>query len=191
MAFSPDGAFLASGGDDGSIIVYDVGGNRIESRTSAYSGRVLSVLWRDHDLWTTGADGAMTHWRHVGPALVPLEWHHEPGSFRFLQLLPDGWIGNVESRVLLIDRPANSQLLRLDLGRRLAQLDASPDGRYVAATVAGEVVVVDLDMHRVASIDIASDGNGYVGFAAANLIAVSTAHGLFALHPGELNFTSY
>jgi WD40 repeat protein len=191
MAFSTDGAFLASGGDDGSIVMYDVAGSRIESRTNAHRGRVLSVVWRGHDLWTAGADGAMIHWSHVGAALVPLERRHEAGSFRFLQLLPDGWIGNVDSRSLLVNRRSNPEPLRLDLGRRLAQLELSPDGRYIAATVAGEIVVLDLDLHRLASLGIASDGIGYVGFAGTKLLAISTANGLFSLRMDELDYTLY
>ncbi|HEY0483960.1 MAG TPA: protein kinase [Kofleriaceae bacterium] len=200
MAFSPDGQLLASGADDGSVIVHDLAQRRIGSTLRAHTARVMSVVWRDRELWTAGADGTMLHWRYLNHALMLIERIQEVGSFRFLHLLKDGWSANINSRSLLVDlstsparsaSPASSRVLRFDLGRHVAQIDVSPDDRYIAATLAGEVVVVDLSRSSVASLGIASDGIGYVGFAGPELLAISTANGLYSVRPGELEYVSF
>ena len=191
VAFSPDGKWLASGAEDGSVIVYDVAGARVDVRANAHAARVTSILWRDDELWTASADGNMARWRHRDRALVPVERIHEAGAFRFLHLLKNGWCGNIDSRILLISRAASSHVLRFDLGRHVEQLDVSPDERYIAATVAGEVVVVDLLRDSISSLSIASDGIGYVGFAGPELLAISTANGLFSVQPSTLAYIGF
>jgi hypothetical protein len=139
----------------------------------------------------TDADGNMVRWRHGDHALVPVDRIHEAGAFRFLHLLKNGWCGNIDSRILLVSLAASSRVLRFDLGRHVEQLDVSPDERYIAATVAGEVVVVDLLRDSISSLSIASDGIGYVGFAGPELLAISTANGLFAVQPSTLAYIGF
>src|SRR5262249_54039123 len=54
MAYSPDGQLLASGADDGFVIVHDVTQGRIVAKVHAHSARVMSLAWQGHDLWTSG-----------------------------------------------------------------------------------------------------------------------------------------
>src|SRR5678815_5369980 len=129
--------------------------------------------------------------RHRDHALVPVDLVHEPGAFRFLHLLKNGWCGNIDSRFLLVSRAASSRVLRFDLGRHVEQLDVSPDDRYIAATVAGEVVVVDLLREAISSLSIASDGIPYVGFAGPELLAISTPNGLFSVQPSTLAYIGF
>jgi WD40 repeat protein len=164
MAFSADGRWLASGADDGSVLLYDFEHHRLHRPATAHTARVMAVTWHGHELLTSGADGALLRWAYRDNSFRPVQREVEPGSFRFLQLLRDGWTGNVDSRVLLAHRSSPGASLRLDLGRRVTQLGTSPDFRFVAATIAGEVILVDLFADQITSINIASDGTGYVGF---------------------------
>ena len=191
MAFSADGKWLASGAEDGSVVVYDVARAQIDVKVNAHAARVTSILWRDDALWTASADGNRVRWRHRDHALVPVDLVHEAGAFRFLRVLKNGWCGNVDSRFLLVSRATSSRVLRFDLGRHVEQLDVSPDERYIAATVAGEVVVVDLLREAVSSLSIASDGIPYVGFAGPELLAISTANGLFSVQPSTLAYIGF
>jgi WD40 repeat protein len=191
MAFSPDGRWLASGADDGSVVLYDVARRRVDATVNAHTARVTSTLWRGDELWTAGGEGIMARWGYHDHRLAPAERVQEPGPFRFLHLLKDGWCGNVDSRILLVHLTASSRVLRFDLGRHIEQIDVSPDERYIAATVAGEVVVVDLLRDAVSSLSIASDGIGYVGFAGPELLAVTTPSGLFSVQPSTLAYIGF
>ena len=191
MAFSPDGKWLASGAEDGSVVVYDVARARIDVNVNAHTARVTSILWRGDELWTSSADGTMARWRHHDHTLAPVARIREAGAFRFLHLLKNGWCGNIDSRILLISLAVPSRVLRFDLGRHVEQIDVSPDERYIAVTVAGEVVIVDLLRDSLSSLSIPSDGIGYVGFAGPELLAISTANGLFSVQPSTLAYISF
>jgi WD40 repeat protein/tRNA A-37 threonylcarbamoyl transferase component Bud32 len=191
LAFSADGRWLASGADDGSILLYDFERHRLHHPKNVHTARVMSVTWRGHELLTSGADGVLLRWEYRDDSFRVVEREAERGSFRFLHLLRDGWTGNVDSRVLLAHRSWPGTSLRLDLGRRITQLETSPDSRFIAATIAGEVILVDLFVGRIASISIASDGTGYVGFPEPNILAISTPGGLYTIDPTRLNYTSF
>jgi eukaryotic-like serine/threonine-protein kinase len=190
MAFSMDGQWLASGADDGSVLLYDFEHHRLHRPAAAHTARVMSVAWRDHDLLTSGADGALLRWAYRDDNFRPVERNKEPGAFRFLRLLRDGWIGNIDSHVLLVHRMPPATSLRLDLGRRVMHLETSPDSRFIAATLSGEIILLDLFLGRVASMNIASDGIGYVGFPVANVLAISTPNGFYTIDPLRLSYTS-
>jgi WD40 repeat protein len=191
MTFSSDGQWLASGAEDGLVIVYDFAHRLIDCAANAHTTRVSNVLWRGDELWTAGSDGTMARWRHHDHALTLVDRIREAAPFRFLHLLKNGWCGNVDSRILLVHLEAPPRVLRFDLGRHVEQLDVSPDERYIAATVAGEVVVVDLVRNTVASLSIPSDGIPYVGFTGPELLAISTSNGLFSVQPSTLAYINF
>jgi WD40 repeat protein len=188
MAFSPDGQLLASGADDGTVMVYDFLERRVTSRLDAHTARVLSVAWRDRELWTSSADGTMLRWRYQDHDSVLIERTREPGAFRFLHPLKGGWTANIDSQIMLIKDTTSHTMFRFDLGRHVQQLGVSPDERYIAATIANEIIIVDLARNSVASLGIPSDGVGYVGFVSPELLAISSANGLFSV---ELNRLEY
>jgi hypothetical protein len=187
VAFRPDGQMLASGAVDGSVIVYDVTQHR-DITVNAHNGRVLSVVWQDDDLWTSGADGTMTRWQYQHGSLTPVARIREAGLFRFVHPFKNGWTGNVDSHILLIALSTDSSVLRLDLGRHVTQLEMSMDQRYIAAAVAGEVVVIDLLQNSVATLAVEFDGIGYAGFAKPGLLAISSINGLYSVSLHELKY---
>jgi WD40 repeat protein len=191
MAFSSDGQLLASGAADGSVIVYDRVQQRVVGTVTAHTSLVTNVAWRDHDLWTAGADGTVKHWRLQASTLVLVDSAHDLGAFRFFHLISNGWLASIDDRFLLVSRPEPTGALRLDALRHIEHVEVSPDERYIAVTVAGEIIVVDLVRHAVTSLNLASDGVGYVGFATPGLLAVSTGNGLFSVSLSELDYITF
>jgi eukaryotic-like serine/threonine-protein kinase len=191
MAFSFDGQLLASGADDGSVIVYNISRRQIVGRLPGHTARVMTVTWHDRDLWTASADGTMQHWRYQEDMPLLIDRTRESGSFRFLHAFKDGWSGNIDGRYLVVKRASSSRVLRFDLGRHVERIDVSPDERYIATAVAGEVVIVDLLQNSVASLTTPFDGIGYVGFTEANLLVISASNGLHSVHVDRLHYYSF
>lgn len=188
LAFNSDGTRLASGGFDGSLIVYDVATRTTRTTTGAHAGLVTAVAWRGDEVWTSGQDGAIKRWRVTPSSLERVQTFDEPRSSRFLHLYADGWSAITGGRVLVVTRASES--LRLDLDRNVERCEVSEDERYIATSTATEVIVVDLVGHRVASVPVSSRG-GYVGFARPGFLVISNASGLMTVSLESLEFISY
>jgi serine/threonine protein kinase/WD40 repeat protein len=191
LAYSPDGRWLASGADDGSVIVWDGVERRVSSKRKAHDGRVASLGWRDGELWTASIDGTLRRWRNEPGALVLVDTTRGPGSFGLMHALADGWIARVDGRELLVHRAAPVGTLRFDLGHRIEHMGVSSDGRYAATVGPGELVVVDRIALAVAALPVATSGRGYVGFIAADTLLINTADGLFTMSVSALPFVSF
>jgi hypothetical protein len=126
--------------------------------------------------------------QHANDEFRPLERIQERGAFRLLQLLARGSIANVESQILRIDLPDRGGTRRIDLGQHITKIGTSPDERRVVAMIAGEAVVIDLEAMRIASFDIATDGVGYAGFPANDVLAISASNGLYRIDPTKLDY---
>lgn len=188
MAFTSDGRLLASGADDGSLIVYDVVKRRILSSTIAHAGLVTSVAWRQDDLWTTGADGAIKRWNAVDGKLTVVETIEEQGSSRLYHVFSDGWVANIGGRTLVIKRGARE--MRLDFDRNVERSTASPDERYIAIATTTELVIVDLVQNAIAMVPVPSHG-GYVGFVVPGTVMISSAGGLVGIPLASLEYIGY
>jgi len=191
MSISPNGQLLASGADDGSLKIYDFVSGRVVHTSKPYDGRVMSVIWRDNDLWTASVDGVLTRWLYKDLALIPASSSHERGAIRFMRMFKQGWVANIDSQILLVNVSSPAEIQRFDLGRHIAQINISPDERYIAATISGEVAIIDLHRRSVATLGIAYDGIGYVGFARPALLAISTANGLHTADVEDLKYVAF
>lgn len=188
LAFNSDGTRLASGGADGSLIVYDLATGLTRRTPQAHAGLVTTVAWRGDELWTSGQDGAIKRWRVDLGAVLGVQTVDEPSSSRFLHLYADGWSAITGGRVLVVER--TSQRLRLDLDRNVERCEVSEDDRYIAVATSTEVIVVDLVRQRVASLPVSSRG-GYVGFARPGALVISNATGLMTVSLGSLEYIGY
>jgi eukaryotic-like serine/threonine-protein kinase len=188
VAFSSDGTRVASGGADGSVMVYDIVERKVRSSTVGHAGLVVGVAWRDHELWTAGMDGAIRRWRDDAGQLVAVESLDMHDAVRQFRLFANGWSATVGGRVLVVHEKSGE--LRLELDRHIERSDVSPDGRYVAAATSREVTIVDLHGRAVATAPLATRG-GYVGFARRGFLTVSNASGLVSVPLSSLQYTSF
>lgn len=188
IAFNDDGSRLASGGADGSLIVYDVATRKIRTTAPAHTGLITTVAWRGDELWTSGQDGAIKRWRLEPTSLTVARTFNEPRSSRFLHLYADGWSAITGGRVLVVSRA--SQTMRLDFDRNVERCEVSEDERYIVTSTSTEVIVVDLVRHRIATLPASSRG-GYVGFARSGSLVISNASGLMTVSLASLEFIDY
>jgi eukaryotic-like serine/threonine-protein kinase len=191
MAFTPDGQLLASGAVDGSVIVYDLARHEIQSSMKAHQGFVTSVAWRGHDLWTSSADGTLKRWQVGGGTPVLQATTRDAGSFRFLHVFADGWTAGVDRHVLLIQLPGAATPLRFDLDRHLERIEISPDSRYIAAMTAGEIALIDLSRHAVATLPMAGARLDYAGFLSPDSLVVGGTSGLYTVDLASLDYIAF
>ncbi|HEY0190463.1 MAG TPA: hypothetical protein VGC42_05025, partial [Kofleriaceae bacterium] len=191
MAVSVDDRLLASGANDGSVIIYDLLQHKQLYDFRPHAGLVTNVAWRDHDLWTAGRDGTIRHWIVTPRGMRSVATTTERGPARLFQLTRAGWIVNVDERILAISEARDQVTTRIDLGRRAEHVDVDHDVDRVVAASSDEVIVIDLAHHRLASVPLWAGGAGYVGFSGPDEIAISTEAGLFLLKPSQLSYNSY
>jgi serine/threonine protein kinase/WD40 repeat protein len=155
-AISADGRLLASCAQDGSLAVFDLVKNRLVAQLIAHVGESCSVSWFGEELWSSGGEGTLKRWlvrdseltlRHMVQASAPL---------RLVHVIGDKWVAVEGASVLLVSQNGTSVALRIDAGGSIDTLDVSPDGRYVAASEKGEIIVVDTQRDRIATLAIGS-----------------------------------
>jgi hypothetical protein len=101
------------------------------------------------------------------------------------------WAANAGDSVLVIGRDDDSIALRLDLGRALDALDISPDQRYVAAGVNGEVVVIDLQRSAIATMTVGSPRPKHLGFLDAATLAFAESAALKTVEVDRLDYVPF
>ena len=142
LSFSPDGRFLASGGMDGTIQLWELTTN--QQIGSALPGHGAPVSWlafsAQGGLVSIGIDGSVRWWSAVGPPqdAGPLVGP-EPGAADEGAFSPDGRLLTLAGTTMQTWDPAS----RRQVGRpvRLSPSDAyafafSPDGRSLATSSA-------------------------------------------------------
>jgi serine/threonine protein kinase/WD40 repeat protein len=173
MNYTNDNVLLASGAFDGSLAVHNFSTHATTWRRDAHTALVTTVQWRDRELWSAGADGAIRRWIYDGDALRPLSMIAEAKPVRFFRLLKDGWLANVGDRYLVIASTLQAIPLRIDLGRHVNYVEMSADEHLVVVALTGEAVVIDRDQRSISTTNIRYDGSGYVGFLNDHLLIVS------------------
>jgi eukaryotic-like serine/threonine-protein kinase len=151
---SADGRLLASCAQDGSIAAFDLAQNHLIAQVTAHVGAFCSVSWLGDDLWSAGGDGTLKKWSLRNGGLTLKHVVQLAGPLRLVKVVGGSWAAVVGPDVLLVSLDGTSVALHLDAGGSIEALDVSADLRYVAASVNGEVIVVDLEHNAVTTLAI-------------------------------------
>jgi WD40 repeat protein len=191
MAISPDGRLLASCAVDGSLAVYDLVNRRVLSHLIGHVGAASCVTWVGDELWTSGNDGTLKRWGLRGGDLTLRHSVQMSGAFRAISVAHGGWAASVGDGVLLVSLDGISLALRLDVGGTIDALDVSPDLRYVAAGVGGELVVIDLQSNAIATTAIDARMTQQVSFVDSASLTFGVPAALYALRVDHLDYVSF
>ncbi len=175
VGWSPDGARLLSGGDDGTLRLWEAASGRELAVLEGHKGPVLSVGWSPDGarLLSGGDDGTLRLWEAAsGRELAVLEGHK--GWVRSVGWSPDG------ARLLSGGEDGTLRLWEAASGRELAVLEGhkwrvlsvgwSPDGGLWAAGAFGLVLLWPADLQ--ASPPPASDDEASSIYTNAKVLVV-------------------
>jgi WD40 repeat protein len=191
LAVSPDGRMLAWSSVDGSFDVFDLVNRRLVAHLVGHAVATSSVTWFGDELWTSGDDGTLKRWRLRDGTLRLQHSTQVSGPFRGTKVASGGWAASAGEGILLVSLDAASIALRLDLGKNIEALDVSPDLRYVAAAVNGEIVVVDMQRNAIATLMIAAPLRQQVSFLDSTSIAFNEASELKTIRVDHLDYVAF
>jgi len=149
VAFTPSGRQVLSGGDDGSVRVWNVMTGNEDQRFEGHRGCVLAVAVDPKGVWALSAEGSIGNAADVGPWQVCM-WDIESGNvlrqfsvrgraMTCLALTSDGsraLFGNFDGTVWLYDVPNWKELDKFQTDWGLWSVAFSADGQHMV-TAAG------------------------------------------------------
>jgi eukaryotic-like serine/threonine-protein kinase len=191
LAISPDGRFVGSCAFDGSLAVYDLANHRLIAHVHDHQGPANNIAWVDGDLLTFGSDGAVKRWAVHDREVTLRHTLDVKGPSTYVKAVRGRWAANAGESVLVIGRDGDSIALRLDLGRSIDALDMSPDQRYVAAGVNGEIAVVDLQRNAIATMTVGAPRPKYLSFLDATTLAFVEVEALKTVEVDHLEYVSF
>ena len=191
LAISPDGQLLGSCAFDGSLAVYDLANHRLIGHVRDHVGPATNLWWVDGELWTFGNDGAIKRWVVRDGAVALRHTLDINGRIHYVKAMHGGWAANAGESVLVIGRDGDSVAIRLDLGKAIDALDVSPDARYVAAGVNGEIVVVDTQRNAIATMTVGAPRPKYLSFLDATSLAFSETAALKVVEVERLDYVPF
>ncbi len=190
LAISPDERLLGSSGFDGSLAVYDLANQKLISHVHDHIG-LANIAWVDDELWTFGIDGVMKRWLVRNGSVNLRHMIDVGGAMHKVKTVHGLWAADAGESVLVIGRDGNSIALYLDVGRVIDALDVSPDQRYVAAGVNGEIIVVDLQRNAIATMTVGSPHPRSLSFIDAVTLAFSETTALKTVEVDHLEYVPF
>ena len=158
VAFSPDGSFLASGSHEGNVRVFCPAKGPVPILNFTEQGRITALAFSPDGkrLAWSSYPGWSAHSLHDS-AIIALERHNVSGLLFILRIAPDGQtvaVAGTGPDILLYDlydtkAPATPTKLTHGDRQGVWSLAYSPDGRSLAAALAGGVQLWDLTANRL------------------------------------------
>ena len=104
--------------------------------------------------------------------------------------MSDGWIAIAGESILGIS--SNDKIwLRLDVGKSVSAVDASPDRKYVAAAAGGEIIVIDVPGRSIATIIVDVPEPRRLRFLDTTSLAFSSVFAIKTVNIGQLDFVPF
>jgi len=150
-AVSADLRLLASCARDGSVTVFDLVCHQTIASRFGHVGQFCSVSWTRNELWSSGDEGTLKRWTVTDRDLTIAHMVLVSSSLRMLKLLRGGWAAVEGTSTLLVSRDGAAIALRIDAGRRITAIDISADQQYIAASLDGEIIAIDLARNAIAT----------------------------------------
>ncbi|TMQ16385.1 MAG: hypothetical protein E6J91_11735 [Deltaproteobacteria bacterium] len=198
LAVSADGHLLGSCALDGSLSVYDLVKRKLIAHLADHTGPAYSLAWVDEELWTAGDDGFVSRWQVRDDKVsqshhlqIPPQAPRTASSVRLMKALHAGWVVNAGEDVLLLGRHPDSYAFGLNVGSTIAALDASPDMRYVAAGVDGEIIVVDFARSAIATMSIGAPAPKQLSFVDPTSLAFAEVAALKLIQVDHLDYVPF
>jgi WD40 repeat protein len=144
VAVSPDGGLLATVGENGTVVLFDVASGAIRQRFAGHSGTVYDVAFHPEGAWlvTGGEDGKIIRWSPPtadAPAEQLKAWD-APAAVWSVAVSPDGGLlatGGTDNGISLWNAETGELVRRLEGHEaeiaEFAGLAFSPSGRRLAS----------------------------------------------------------
>jgi WD40 repeat protein len=168
VAYSPDGAKIATASGDGTARVWDAGDGGFLVALEGHTERVSSVSWTADgaELFTASEDGTVRRWNAATGEALGTVYTHDGGGPMVAALNPQGHliVGDHHGDLTFIS--GDNLEFTGTLGTQRGEIRAvafSPDGRLAASVSAEEVVLYDVAV--VSAIGVIPFQGGYTALA--------------------------
>jgi hypothetical protein len=148
------------------------------------------VSWVGGELWSSGGEGTLKRWLPHDGVLTLQHMVQASGPLRMVKVMRGKWAAVEGASALLVSHDGASIALRVDTGASITALDVSVDQRYVAASMNGEILVIDLQHNAVATLAISSPIQ-QLSFLEPGLLAFSEPAALETLRVDQLDYVPF
>jgi WD40 repeat protein/uncharacterized caspase-like protein len=179
LSFSPDGQTIASGGDDKTIQLWDVGDGNLKQTLTGHQAQVTSIVFSpDGKAIASGSDDkTIKLWRTDETLVTTIDG--QDATIDALSFSPDGQIlaSAGSDRIISLWQVKDSSLIKTLTGHldRVTSLNFSPDGKVLVSGSADKTIklwnptdgtlVKNLLGHpdAIRSVSFSNDGNTLIG----------------------------
>ncbi|MDM8566550.1 ABC transporter substrate-binding protein [Candidatus Halobeggiatoa sp. HSG11] len=154
IAVSPDGSLLVTGGENGTLVLFNTNRSSLLQRLQGHTKRIKSVVFHPQGKWfaSAGYDKHIIIWSLGKKFEKKLEWKSSE-KIRTLAISPDGKFlasAGTDKNIYLWN-PNTGELLQTFKGNEkfISGLAFNPDGKILASTSANNVILWDIRIGKV------------------------------------------